>query len=97
MHLRTVFMSLTLLLVFLLCQICTAGQELHYKFEKGKAYNYSTVIESKMSGQSMGQEFTMTYGADFDYSISLVSANDGVIALAVKFEKFKSKLNMPMM
>ena len=90
-------MSLTLLLVFLLCQICTAGQELHYKFEKGKAYNYSTVIESKMSGQSMGQEFTMTSGADFDYSITLASMNSGVMTLTVKFEKFNIKINMPVM
>jgi hypothetical protein len=74
-----------------------AGQELHYKYEKGKTYHYSTVIESKTSGQSMGQEFTMTSGADFDYSISLLSMNGGVMTLTVKFEKFNIKINMPMM
>jgi hypothetical protein len=97
MHSRTISSSFAVLFVFLLCQISTAGQELHYKFEKGKTYNYSTVIESKTSGQSMGQEFTMTSGANFDYSISLMSINARVMTLEVKFEKFNIKINMPMM
>jgi hypothetical protein len=45
----------------------------------------------------MGQEFTMTSGADFDYSISLTSVNAGVMTLTVKFVKFNIKINMPMM
>ena len=97
MHSRTLYRILTIVFVFLLCQICIAGQELHYKFEKGKAYHYSTVIESKTTGQSMGQEFTMASGFDFDYSISLLSVNTGVLTLTVKFEKFNIKINMPMM
>jgi hypothetical protein len=97
MHSRTLYRIFIVVFVFLLCQMCIAGQELHYKFEKGKTYHYSTVIESKTSGQSMGQEFTMTSGADFDYSISLLSVNAGVLTLTVKFEKFNIKINMPMM
>jgi hypothetical protein len=97
MRLRRILVSLTALLVFLLCQTSTAGQKLRYNYEKGKAYKYSTVVESKTSGQAMGQEFTMTSGADFDYSVSLVSANAGVMTLTIKFEKFNIKLNMPMM
>ena len=45
----------------------------------------------------MGQEFTMTSGANFDYSISLMSINARVMTLEVKFEKFNIKINMPMM
>jgi hypothetical protein len=97
MRSRTILISLTVIFVFLLCEISTAGQKLFYNFEKGKAYKYSTVVESKTSGESMGQEFTVTSGADFDYSISLISANNGVMTLAVKFEKFNIKLNMPTM
>ena len=97
MRSRTIRISLIAFLVFLVCQISTAGQKLRYNFEKGKAYKYSTVVGSKTSGQSMGQEFTMTSGADFDYSISLISTNNDVMTLAVKFEKFNIKLNMPMM
>ncbi|MGD1046809.1 MAG: hypothetical protein ABR936_15995 [Bacteroidota bacterium] len=97
MRSRTILVSFIAFFVFLLCQISTAGQKLRYNFEKGKAYKYSTIVESETSGQSMGQEFTMTSGADFDYSISLISTNDGVMTLAVSFEKFNVKLNMPIM
>jgi hypothetical protein len=45
----------------------------------------------------MGQEFTMTSSTHFEYTISLVSVNAGVMTLTVKFEKFDIKLNMPMM
>ena len=97
MRLRRILVGLAALFVFLLCQTSTAGQKLRYNFEKGKVYKYSAVVESKMSGQSMGQEFTMTYGAEFDYSISFVSSNTGVLTLMVKFEKYNIKLNFPMM
>jgi hypothetical protein len=97
MRIRVILVSLAVVLVFLLCQSSTAGQKLRYNFEKGKVYKYSAVVESKMSGQAMGQEFTMTSGADFDYALSLVSANAGVMTLTVTFEKFNIKLNMPMM
>jgi hypothetical protein len=97
MRLRTILVSLAVLFVFFLCQISTAGQKLRYNYEKGKTYKYSTVVESKTSGQAMGQEFTITSGADFDYSISLISANAGVMTLMVKYEKFNIKLNMPIM
>jgi hypothetical protein len=98
MRSRTILVYLTVIFFCLFChQIGAAGQKLRYNFEKGKAYKYSTVVESKTSGQSMGQEFTVTSSADFDYSISLISANSSVMTLAVKFEKFNIKLNMPMM
>jgi hypothetical protein len=97
MRLRTNIVMCTALFVFLLSQISPAGQKLRYKYETGKAYNYSTVVESKTSGQSMGQEFSMTSGADLDYSISLLSENAGVMTLKVTFKKFNIKLNMPMM
>ena len=83
--------------LFFLCQISSAGQKLRYNFEQGKTYKYSTTIESKTSGQSMGQEFTMTTNAAIDYSFLLLNANNGVITLKVEFEKFNIKLNMPMM
>jgi hypothetical protein len=97
MRSRTILVSLTALLVLTFCQFSTAGQKLRYKFEDKKTYKYSTIIESKTSGQAMGQEFTMTSGANFDYSISLISANTDVMTLMVKFEKFNIKLNIPMM
>jgi hypothetical protein len=97
MRSRTILVSFTALFVILIFQISNAGQKLRYNFEKGKTYKYSTIVESKTSGQAMGQEFTMTSGADFDYSMSLMNANDGVMTLAIKFERFNIKLNMPMM
>jgi hypothetical protein len=39
----------------------------------------------------------VTSGADLVYSISLLSADAGVITLKAQFEKFNVKLNMPMM
>jgi len=97
MRSRTIQVGFTALFIFLICQLGIAGQQLRYKFEKQKTYKYSTTIESKISGQSMGQDFTMTSGADFDYSISLISTDAGVMTLTVKYEKFNIKLNMPMM
>ncbi len=97
MRSRTICSILIAIFILSLCQISNAGQKLHYKFENGKSYKYSTIVESKISGQSMGQEFAMTSGADFDYTILLVSANKDVMTLTVKFEKFNIKLNMPMM
>jgi len=97
MRSRTIQVSLAVVFILLLSQMSTAGQKLRYNFEKGKVYKYSTVIESKTSGQSMGQEFSMTYGADFDYSLSLLSANAGVMTLKIVFDRFNIKLNMPMM
>ena len=95
MRFRTILISFAALAF--LCQLCTAGQKLRYNYEKGKTYKYSAVVESKTSGQAMGQEFTVTSGADFDYSISLVSMDAGVMTLTVTYEKFNIKLNMPMM
>jgi hypothetical protein len=97
MRSRTILVNLTLLFVFLCCQISTAGQNLRYNYKNTKVYRYSSIIENKTSGQSMGQEFTMTSSTALDYSISPVSANDGVLTLIVKFEKFIVKLNIPMM
>ena len=98
MRLRTILVFTIAIFSFLLCiQISIAGQKLRYNFEKGKALKYSTVVENKISGQSMGQEFSMASGTDLDYSISLINTSDGVIALTAKFEKFNIKLNMPMM
>lgn len=97
MRSRTLHVSLALLFILLLSQMSTAGQKLRYNFEKGKVYKYSTVVESKTSGQSMGQEFSMTSGAYFDYSLSLLSANADVITLKIVFDKFNIKLNMPIM
>ena len=97
MHPRTTLVCLTVLFALLLHQVSTAGQKLRYNFESGKVYKYSTVFESKTTGQSMGQEFTMTSGAEFDYSISRITVNDATITLTVQFEKFTIKLNLPMM
>ena len=97
MRSRTIQVSLAVVLILLVSQMSPAGQKFRYNYEQGKTYKYSAVVESKMSGQSMGQEFSMTYGAEFDYSISLVSSNSDVLTLMVKFEKYNIKLNFPMM
>jgi hypothetical protein len=97
MCLRIIHVILATLCCLFLWQMSIAGQKLRYNFEKGKTYQYSTIVESKTSGQSMGTEFTMTSGADFDYSLSLMSKKAGEITLKVVFEKFNVKLNMPMM
>ena len=97
MRVRTIQVILTVSFVLLLFQVSTAGQKLRYNFEKGKAYTYSTLVDSKTSGQSMGQEFSMTSSTDFDYAISLLQANAGVLTMNVEFKKFNVKLNMPMM
>ena len=97
MRVRTIQVILAVLFVLLLFQVSTAGQKLRYNFEKGKAYTYSTLVDSKTSGQSMGQEFSMTSSTDFDYAISLLQANAGVLTMNVEFKKFNVKLNMPMM
>ena len=78
MRSRTILVSLTALFILLFVRSVLRGKSFTINFEKGKVYKYSTIVESKTSGQSMGQEFTMTSGADFDYSISLISANDAV-------------------
>jgi hypothetical protein len=85
------------LFILLQFQVSTAGQKLRYNFAKGKAFQYSALIESKTSGQSMGQEFSITSSTDFDYAISLLQANASVLTLNVEFKKFNTKLNMPMM
>jgi hypothetical protein len=97
MRSRTIRVSLAVIVILLLSQLSLAGQKLRYNFEKGKVYKYSTVVESKTSGQASGQEFSMTSGADFDYSISLLSTKAGVMTVKVVFDRFNIKLNMPMM
>ena len=97
MHLRIFRFILTGIFVLLFCQISTSGQKLRYKFEKEKEYKYSTIVDSKTSGQAMGQEFSMTTGAEFNYSISFISADADVMTLMVRCEKFNIKINMPMM
>ena len=97
MHIRIFRFILAGIFVFLFCQISTSGQKLRYKFEKEKEYKYSTIVESKTSGQAMGQEFSMTSSADFNYSISLITADANVMTLMVRCEKFSIKINMPMM
>lgn len=97
MYQRTIVINLAVLFVLLFCQFSTAGQKLRYKFENKKSYKYSSIVESKTSGQAMGQEFTITSSANLDYSISLISENADVMTLMAKFEKFCIKLNMPMM
>ena len=66
MRVRTIQVILAVVFVVLLFQVSTAGQKLRYNFEKRKAYTYSTLVDSKTSGQSMGQEFSMTSSTDFD-------------------------------
>ena len=97
MRSRTIQVCFAVLFILLVSQISIAGQKLRYNFEKGKTYKYTTVVDSKTSGQSMGQEFSITTGADFDYSLSLLSSKAGVMTLKVVFEKFNIRLNMPVM
>jgi hypothetical protein len=97
MRLRKIQIIFAAMVLFLAWHVSTAGQKLRYHFEKGKIYKYTTFVESKTSGQSMGQEFTLTSGADFDYSLSLISADTGKITLKLVFDKFNIKLNLPMM
>jgi hypothetical protein len=97
MRLRKNRIFFAVMTLFLIWQVSTAGQKLRYHFEKGKTYKYTTFVESKTSGQSNGQEFTLTSGADFDYSLSWISADAGNITLKLVFDKFHIKLNMPMM
>jgi hypothetical protein len=97
MRSRTMLVTLAVLSVVFIAQMSLAGQKLRYNFLKGKVYKYSTVVESKTSGQAMGQEFTLTSGADFDYTVSLVDRKDGIMTLQVTYEKFTMKINMPMM
>ena len=95
MRARTIYTGVAVLLI--LCQSINAGQKIKYKFEDGKTYKYSTVLDSKTSGQAMGQEFTMTSGANLDYEIKLIDLKDRIYTLAVTFKKFDVKLNLPMM
>ncbi|RPI05420.1 MAG: hypothetical protein EHM64_06615 [Ignavibacteriae bacterium] len=97
MHKRTIVLSCALAAFILLSQICIGGQKLRYHYEKGKNYQYTTVVDSKTSGQAMGQEFTMTSGADLDYTVTLMDADAGTLTLMITFEKFNIKLNLPMM
>ena len=97
MRFRTIHVMLAMLFILLHSHISTAGQKLRYNFEKGKTQQYSAFINSRTSGQSMGQEFSVTSGTDFDYAISLLQAAAGELTLNVEFKKFNVKLNMPMM
>jgi hypothetical protein len=96
MRSRTLLFGVTIF-VLLFCQLTLAGQKLRYNFEQGKIYKYSTTIESKLTGQAGGQEFSMTSGAALDYSISLLSTDAKEEVLKIQFDKFTIKINMPMM
>jgi hypothetical protein len=94
------FATIIVLLCFVGCSTRPPEkQELgfRYKFEKGKVYKYSTTMENSTSGQMMGQEFTVTSSANFDYSLMLTTVNNGIISLTTTFDRFDLKLNMPMM
>jgi hypothetical protein len=97
MYSRKLQIGQIIFLFLIFCQISFAGQRFKYQFEEGKIYKYSTVIESKTSGQAMGQEFTMTSGLNMDYKLSLIDLKDRIFTLMVTFNKFDIKLNMPMM
>ncbi len=87
----------TVISIFVFSHILIAGQKIKYKFEKGRDYKYSTSIESKIEGQAMGQEFTLTSAAFVDYTINSKGLNENVYNLTVTFDKFDIKINLPMM
>ncbi len=74
-----------------------AGQKLHYKFEQGKKYSYATTIENKITGQGMGQEFTVTTFSDLNYTVVLDSVRAQSFKLIITLDKFVNKINMPQM
>ncbi len=97
MRSKIVLLGLAAFFVFIMCQSSFAGKKVRYQFERGKTYKYSTTVNAKTSGQMMGQEFTMTSGANLDFSLTPIDSKSGVNTLTVTFDKFEIKLDMPMM
>jgi hypothetical protein len=75
-----------------------AGEKLRYHLEKDKTYKYATTMESKTSGQAMGQEFTSTSSAQLELSMTVsdVAGNDSITCITT-VNQFAVKANNPMM
>jgi hypothetical protein len=92
------FVVVGLIILFIIPQHSgISGQKFVYKFDQGKAYRYSSNIESKTSGQMGGQEFTVSSGVQLHYSVTLTEKSANTLTLNAVIEKFEMKINMPMM
>ena len=88
----------SLLLLAIVATATAGGEKLRYKFEKGKTYTYAVSSESKLNGQTMGQEFSMDSKSDLTIAmVSSTATNDGGWELVVRIETGKIKVNFPMM
>jgi hypothetical protein len=97
MHLPVIRFFFAVLFVHIFFQISVSGQKLRYQFELGKTYAYSTRIDTKTSGQMMGQELRMSSGVDFDYSMRILQRGNKLFTLQVTIEKFDVHLHVPLM
>jgi hypothetical protein len=83
--------------VFLLCGCGSRRLAVQYRFEEGKSYQYSTIVDSKVVGQTMGQEFNTTSVTTFGYSLMIQEKKEHLLKLTATITKFAVRNNFPMM
>jgi hypothetical protein len=77
---------------------CGSGRlAVHYTFEQGKSYQYSTIVDTKVVGQAMGQEFNITSGTTLNYSLTILEQKDHLMKLTATITRFAMQINFPMM
>lgn len=83
---KRVFLTLTLLFVFVIASNASFGQEsvmLKYNFKEGKSFKTTMNLTNEMVQSMMGQEMkaTSTVGVVSEYKISKVDAKNNATAL----------------
>jgi hypothetical protein len=97
MCLHTIKPCFMLFFIALFFQISDSGQRLRYQFKQGKTYSYSTRIDTKTSGQMMGQEFIISSDVDFDYSMRVIHMSENRYTMQATFEKYDVNLHIPIL
>jgi hypothetical protein len=96
---KRVFLTLTLLFVFVIATNASFGQEsvmLKYNFKEGKSFKTTMNLTNEMVQSMMGQEMkaTSTVGAVSEYKISKVDAKNNVTALVTILDVTASTVAM---
>jgi hypothetical protein len=97
MNLRNIRKILLVFFVFILCGCGSGRLAVQYRFEEGKSYRYSTIVDSKVVGQAMGQEFNMASDATFDYSLTIQEKKEHTLKLMATIKQFKVRIDFPLM
>ena len=82
------------------CQLFSpsaADKVLRYKYETGKPYSYNVIVETKTSGQAMGQEFTATVVNDFQFTLQVTEKSADQLTFKATIDKFLTRIDVPLM